>query len=301
MSSFPPLIFLTGTTASGKTAVAVEVARQCGAEIVNADAYQVYKQIPLLTAAPTQEERDAVPHHLVGFLDVTEPWDATLHYEKASAAIADIQSRGKTALVVGGSGLYLKFLSHGLSEAPPSTPELRAQLDRLSLEELVERLRSLDPEGAAATNLTNRRYVTRNLEIVQLGGKPLSHWQNNWNKPPRGPGFALHWDTPVLDRRIRERSRFLLMHGVLEEIEALGDLSSLSPTSRKTLGLSLIRDHLDGKFTLQECEDLLTLRTRQYAKRQRTWLRRESWLEPLPCSEDLTLFSFAVSLLSRLV
>lgn len=300
MSSRPSLLFLTGPTASGKTAVAVETARLLDAEIVNADAYQVYKQIPLLTATPSPEEQSAIPHHLISFLDVTENWDAMLHYEKATSAINDIQSRGKSALVVGGSGLYVKFLSHGLSEAPPANEELRAEWDNLPLEELAARLCHLDPEGAALTNLTNRRYVTRNLEIVTLGGKPLSYWRQNWQKPPAGSGFCIHWETEELDRRIRQRSEQLLQEGAVEEVKALESFPFLSATASKTLGLSQIQDYISGRLTRSECLNLLTLRTRQYAKRQRTWLRRESWLIPLERTPAVTPFSFAETLVKCL-
>lgn len=300
MSRRPSLLFLTGPTASGKTAVAVEAARLLDAEIVNADAYQVYRQIPLLTATPSREEQASVPHHLISFLDVTENWDAMLHYEKATAAINDIQARGKPALIVGGSGLYVKFLSHGLSDAPPASEELRAEWDKLPLEELAARLCRLDPEGAALTNLTNRRYVTRNLEIVTLGGKPLSFWRQNWQKPPAGPGFSIHWETEELDRRIKLRSEQLLQDGAVEEVEALSSCPALSATASKTLGLSQIKDYISGKLTRPECLDQLTLRTRQYAKRQRTWLRRESWLIPLERTPDVTPFSFAETLVKCL-
>lgn len=284
MRDLPSILFLTGPTASGKTAVALEVARQLDAEIVSADAYQVYKQLPLLTAAPTQEEQSLLPHHMIGFLDVSENWDATLHYHRASAIIREIQSRNKRALIVGGSGLYVKFLSHGLSEAPPASPELRAEWESLPLDALVSKLQSLDPEGAAATDLSNRRYVTRNLEIVTLGNKPLSYWKNNWQGKPAGPGFYLDWPTEELDDRILRRSRKLMETGIINEVASLPPVNHLSDTARKTLGLNLILSFLNREISREECTDLLYLRTRQYAKRQRTWLRRETWLTPLPCS-----------------
>lgn len=300
MSSKFPLLFLTGPTASGKTAVAVETALRYNAEIINADAYQVYRELPLLTAAPSEEERSKVPHHLVGFLSVTENWDATLHYKHAMECIREVQSRGKTALIVGGSGLYVKFLSHGIPEAPPASEELRKEWEEVPLEELAGRLAELDPEGAAATNLQNRRYVTRNLEIVVLGGKPLSYWRNNWIKEPAGPGFYLDWETEELDARIRRRSEWLMEEGAVEEVMALPPCAELSDTARKTLGLSLIQQYLGGEIDRETCRDLLALRTRQYAKRQRTWLRRETWLSPLSCREGRKGEEIAGELLSYL-
>lgn len=256
----------------------MELAEQLGrAEIVSADAYQVYRQMPILTAAPAEELLGRALHHLIGILDVTENNDAATHARRAFEAIADIQARGHTPIVTGGSGLYVKFISHGISPAPPSDAALRAELEALPVEEAVARLQALDPEGAARTNLSNPRYVRRNLEIVLLGGKPLSFWQQNWGEPA-GPGFVISCDTAALDARIAARARAMVAQGVADEVAALG---ALSDTASKTLGLSHVQAYLAGELARQELEAALALTTRQYAKRQRTWLRRETWLRPL--------------------
>lgn len=302
IAPLPQTIFITGCTASGKSAIAISVAQKLGGEIVNADAYQVYKQLPLLTAAPSIEEQQLIPHHLVGTLDVSQTWDATQHYHAATTIIKDIHSRGKYAIVTGGSGLYVKFLSHGISQAPPSEESLRQALEERSLESLVEEFSKRDPEGAAITNLANKRYVVRNLEIILLGGKPLSYWQKNWNNEPRGRGYTLSWETPLLDKRIHHRSLSLIEGGALAEVSALENHPSpLSNTAHKTLGLNIIQAHLKNEISREDCIQLLTLRTRQYAKRQRTWIKRESWLTPIPCSETLTTFCFAQSIINDLI
>lgn len=276
-------IFILGPTGCGKSAVAVELAQRLGnAEIVSADAYQVYRALPVLTAAPSAEEMAGVLHHLIGTMDVSENNDAATHARRAQACIADIQARGAIPIVTGGSGLYVKFISHGISPAPPSDPTLRAELESLPAEEAVRRLQEADPEGAAATNLLNPRYVVRNLEIVLLGGKPLSYWRNNWQPQACGPGFCLTRDVAELDSRIATRATHMLSHGAIEEVAALP--AELSPTAEKTLGLSLIREHLSGSLNRTELTTALALATRQYAKRQRTWLRREAWATPLPCN-----------------
>lgn len=273
-------IFILGPTGCGKSRLAVELAEHLGgAEIVSADAYQVYRQMPILTAAPGPELTERVLHHLIGILDVAENNDAAAHARRAADAIADIRSRGRRPIITGGSGLYVKFISHGISPAPPSDATLRAELDALSLSEAVARLQALDPAGAAATDLHNPRYVRRNLEIVILGGKPLAFWQQNWQKPPAGPGFLLTRDTAELDARIAARARSMVSHGVIDEVAALGPLSA---TASKTLGLNLVNSHLSGEINRAELEAALALTTRQYAKRQRTWLRRETWLTPIP-------------------
>ena len=272
-------IFILGPTGCGKSRLAVELAEALGdAEIVSADAYQVYRQLPILTAAPGAELRKRALHHLIGILDVSESNDAAVHARRALEAIREIESRGRRAIVTGGSGLYVKFISHGISPAPPSDPALRAELDALPEGEAVARLQQLDPEGAARTNLQNPRYVRRNLEIVILGGKPLSHWQQNWREPA-GPGFLLTRDTAELDARIARRAHKMISAGLVNEVAALG---TLSPTASKTLGLSLVQSHIAGNLSLPELLSSLALTTRQYAKRQRTWLRRETWLRPIP-------------------
>ncbi len=282
-------IFILGPTGSGKSAVAVELAEQLGdAEIVSADAYQVYRELPILTAAPGAEERARVPHHLVGFMGVEENNDAALHARRALEAIRDIAARGRRAIVTGGSGLYVKFISHGISPAPPSDPALRAKLNALPPEEAVRRLQEADPAGADATNLQNPRYVVRNLEIVLLGGKPLSYWQQNWRHGAAGPGFVITRETAELDARIARRTAAMLRGGALDEVRAVAG-KPLSATAAKTLGLPQIMQHLQGgESDTAQLQADIHLATRQYAKRQRTWLRREDWLTPLAADAAAT-------------
>lgn len=273
-------VFILGPTGSGKSAVAVELAEIFGnTEIISADAYQVYKGMPIITAAPSFEELSRVKHHLVGFMDPTENNDAAEHARRAGAIIERLQKGGMPPVLTGGSGLYVKFISHGISTAPPSDPVLREELNALSLEEAVCKLQEADPEGAANTDLHNQRYVVRNLEIVLLGGKPLSYWKNNWQEPA-GPGFCIVRDTEELDARIARRAEQMLRDGAIEEVAALEALT-LSTTASKTLGLSQVQDYLKGRLTRSELVSAISLATRQYAKRQRTWLRREKWLTPV--------------------
>lgn len=284
-TDFPSTLFLAGPTGSGKSTVAVELADMLGAEIVSSDAYQVYRELPILTAAPSPEDQVRIPHHMVSIIPVQMPWDATEHYHRAMRCMEDIHARGKTAIVTGGSGLYFKFLSHGMSEAPPGDASLRASFADYSTEELYARLTSLDPEGAAVTNSSNRRYVERNLEIVLAGGKPLSFWKQNWLKPPRGPGWVITREVPELDGRIALRAARMMQEGAVEEVSRLG---SCSATAERTLGLALIRSLLRGEISQEDCQAQLALATRQYAKRQRTWLKREHWLRELPAAPSIS-------------
>lgn len=273
-------VFVLGPTGSGKSAVAVELAEILGnAEIISTDAYQVYKRMPIITAAPTEEEQKRVKHHLVGFLDPTENNDAAEHARRAGEISSHLIRGGMLPVHTGGSGLYVKFITHGISPAPPSDMALREELNALSLEEAVRRFQEIDPEGAVSTDLCNQRYVVRNLEIVILGGKPLSYWRNNWQEPA-GPGFCLVRDTAELDARIMRRAEQMIQEGAIEEVAAL-EGTELSATASKTLGLEQIRHYLQGRLTRAELVQEIALATRQYAKRQRTWLRREKWLTPI--------------------
>lgn len=278
-------IFILGPTGCGKSAVAVELAEILdNTQIISTDAYQVYRGMPIITAAPGDEEMSRVKHHLVGFMNPTENNDAAEHARRAENIITELQKGGMPPVLTGGSGLYVKFISHGISPAPPSDPELRAELNALPLPEVVRRLQEADPEGAADTDLQNPRYVVRNLEIVLLGAKPLSYWRNNW-QAPIGPGFCLVRDTADLDARIAKRAAQMLRDGVVDEVAALEGLT-LSTTASKTLGLSQVQDYLKGRLTASELVSAISLATRQYAKRQRTWLRREKWLTPVEVSRD---------------
>ena len=273
-------VFILGPTGSGKSAVAVELAELLGyAEIISTDAYQVYKRMPIITAAPSAEEMSRVKHHLVGFMEPTENNDAAEHARRAGEISTVLQKGGMPPIHTGGSGLYVKFITHGISPAPPSDAALREELNSLSLEEVVRRLQEADPEGAANTDLCNQRYVVRNLEIVLLGGKPLSYWRNNWQEPA-GPGFCIVRDIEELDARIARRVEQMLRDGAIEEVAALEGLT-LSTTASKTLGLAQVQEYLKGRLTRSELVSAISLATRQYAKRQRTWLRREKWLTPI--------------------
>lgn len=275
----PPL-YLAGPTGSGKTAVALALARLLApSEIVNADAFQAYRGMELLTAAPAADDLLACPHHLFGVLDPSEENDAAAFARLAREAIDEISGRA-LPLVVGGSGLYLKALTHGLSPTPKGDPELRAELDGLPLETLVERYRRLDPAGASATNLKNRRYVSRNLEICLLSGRPASQWKREWTlSSPAFEGVCLRRERADLDARIAGRAAAMFASGAVSEVARLGPLSA---TAEKAIGLREIRALLRGETSEAECRESIRLATRRYAKRQETWFRRETGFVPLP-------------------
>lgn len=171
--------FIVGPTATGKSEIAADVARELGAEIVSADAFQIYRGLPLLTAKPDAATLAKAPHHLIETMSILEEMNAEKFRKLARQAISEIHSRGKIAIVAGGSGLYIKALTHGLSVAPPADPDLRTQLNELSLGDLQEKLRRLDPK--TVVDLKNRRRVVRAIEICLLSGRPASGQRNEWN------------------------------------------------------------------------------------------------------------------------
>ena len=273
--------FICGATASGKTEYALKLADKLGGEIVNGDAFQIFRGIETLSAAPSDEEKKSFPHHLFGVLEPGEHCDAGRYFEMAMPVISEIRSRGKTPIVVGGSGLYLKFLTHGPSPLPKADEAMRSEMDGQSLEELLAELVAIDPVEAAQVNRGNKRYVSRSLEICRLTGEKVSELRDGWEKKTRElekslKGVWLIRERVDLHRRIALRTKHMLAEGAIEEVAAL---SGVHGNWEKAIGVKEIRRFLSGEISREECEELIFFATRQYAKRQETWFRREKWLE----------------------
>lgn len=274
-----PVLFLVGPTAVGKSTLAVAVAERCGGEIINADAFQVYAGLDLLSAKPSAEARRGVPHHLFGLVPLGEGFNVARYLELARVCLADIARRGRPAVVVGGTGLYLKALTHGLAPLPPARPDLRAELEALDLRELGTRLNTLDPVEAATVDLKNKRRVVRAVEICLATGGRASDLRAGWNHQgeaaaePRG--FFLSRPRPELHRRVHQRVKEMFRLGVVEEVRQLPD-GALGPTAAGMIGLAEIQALLGGQITEVQCRDRLEVNTRQYAKRQCTWFQREA-------------------------
>ena len=272
----PQPFYLAGPTASGKSAVAVELARLGNAEIVNADAFQLYAGLTILTAQPPTNATLEVPHHLYSTVPISEPLDAAAYATLARPVIAEIIGRNKTPLVVGGSGLYLKALTHGLSDIPKPDPTLRAELAASPLDQLVSRLRQLDPDGADQINLKNPRYVQRAVEICLLTGKPASVVKAAWQSspPPSVNAACLTFaDRQHLYDRINDRTLAMLDSGAIDEVAAA---TGQSITAAKAIGFREIRAYQAHQLTLEEAIEAIQQATRRYAKRQLNWFRRES-------------------------
>lgn len=280
--TFSPL-FVCGATASGKTAYALRMAAELDGEIVNGDAFQLFRGIEVLSAAPSEEEKSGFPHHLFGVLEPGEKCDAGRYFEMAMPVISDIQSRGKTPIVVGGSGLYLKFLTHGPSPLPKGDAQMRVEMDARTLEDLLDELGKIDPVEAAQVNRSNKRYVSRSLEICRLTGEKVSELRDGWERKTAElekslRGVWLIRERADLHERIAQRTRQMLSDGVIEEVDALAEIHG---NWEKAIGVKEIRRYLSGEISQEQCEELIVFATRQYAKRQETWFRREKWLEQM--------------------
>src|SRR6266536_4258590 len=277
--------FLVGPTAVGKTALAIELAQRIEAEIVNADAFQIYRGLDILTAKPDAESQRRVRHHLLGQISLIETMSAAKFRKLACGALADIHSRKKNAIVVGGSGLYLKAITHGFDQVPPPDPRLREELNRLPQKELAERLQKLSPELAARTDLKNPRRVIRAIEIA-ASVIPSRIVAADAVRGPRSAtnGVLLLRDRDDLYQRINERVNAMFRDGVEEEVRALQDIG---PTAASALGLKEIRALIAGRISREECIAKIQQATRRYAKRQLTWFRHQTTFPQL----NLTPFS----------
>jgi tRNA dimethylallyltransferase len=268
----PKIFHLAGPTGVGKTALALALAERLDAEIVGADAYQIYAGLPILTAQPSPEEMRRVPHHLVGSVPASETFDAQRYADLARPILAEIAARDRPALVVGGTGLYFRALIDGFAPTPASDPALRAELEEMSLPALLERLRAADPDAPGQIDARNKRRVTRAIEIVELSGRPLSEFRNT----PRAEvsGLLLVRDREDLRRRIAANVEAMFAAGVVEEVRALGE--TVGPTAARAIGFREIQALIRGEMTRAECQEAIVTATRQYAKRQLTWFRNQT-------------------------
>lgn len=284
---------LIGPTASGKSSIAHAIARADPAwELVTVDSMQVYRGMDIGTAKPTPAEQTEVPHHL---LDLADPWDdhdLATYQAAARAVLADIERRGRRALLVGGTALYLRAVVDDLT-LPGQFPEVRAELegeaDERGVEALHDRLAELDPDAAARMEPTNRRRVVRALEVSLGSGQPFSSFGPGLDAHPATPFrlVGLRWDRSELDERIATRYRHQLDQGFLDEVRRLVDARRpLSRSAGQALGYKELAGHVRGECTLDEALDLAVRRTRRFARRQERWFRRDPRIHWVDISGD---------------
>ncbi len=290
---FHRALYLTGPTASGKSAVGVELARSIGAEVIALDSMTLYRGMDIGTAKPTPAERRDVPHHLI---DVLDPWESASVAEYrtwAAGAIERIEDRGKPVVFVGGTALYLKALLRGLFTGPGADPEVRlrleAEADRIGETALHAQLATVDPLSAARLHPNDRRRVIRALEVAEITGRPLSTFQTEHDQPaPAGVVvYALERPRPELHARIDQRVVQMLDHGLIDEVRALTEAPRpIGPVAARGVGYSEVIAYLAGHLSREEMIARIQARTRQFAKRQGTWFRGLAEVRPWPLSGD---------------
>ncbi|MCE5293012.1 MAG: tRNA (adenosine(37)-N6)-dimethylallyltransferase MiaA [Chlamydiales bacterium] len=280
------VIILAGPTGSGKTSLSLELAEKLGAEIVSSDSMQVYKGMDIGTAKATKEEQERVPHHLIDIRDILEPLNVKDYYEEAMAACRDILMRGRTPIIVGGTGFYIHSLLYGPPAGPGCDPEVRATLqqeeERYGIDLLFDKLSKFDPEYTATISRNDRHKILRALEIIEISGRKVSSFEWKSRKQQSFFDFRpwfLHWPREILYQRLEKRCDDMLSYGLLEEVVAL-DRAGIrkNHTACQAIGYRQTLDFLDTAQTpadYQEYVRQLKIASRHLAKRQFTWFRKE--------------------------
>lgn len=273
--------FLTGPTASGKSAVAIELARMIDGEILSLDSMAVYRSLDIGTAKPSPAERQAVPHHLIDLLEPTEDFSVAQYVDAAQLAVRQVLDRRRRPLFVGGSPLYLKAILRGLFDGPPADWDFRGELEEIARQQgsptLHARLATVDPAAAARLHPNDTRRLIRALEVYHRLGRPISSLQTQFAAAHAAASnrvYVLDWPRDELHRRINARVDAMLAAGWVDEVRRLLAAGrALSRTASQAVGYREILEHLSGQRDLAETAGLIKQRTRRFAKRQLTWLR----------------------------
>ncbi len=278
-----PLRFLVGPTATGKSDLALELAERSGAEIVSLDSMLVYRGMDVGTAKPDAAARARVRHHVLDVVDPPERFTVQRYLAEVRAALVDIHTRGRRALFVGGTGLYLKILLAGLFDGPETDPIVRdrwsARYDELGGLALHAELRAIDSLSAERLHPNDKKRIVRALEVFEQTGRPLSDWQREWRAPDvRRAHFIVGLDSAVheIDRAIERRTAAMLEHDWVGEVRRIQSSGGFGPTSIQALGYADVLELALGRIDRDECARRVALATRQFARRQRTWFRKFS-------------------------
>ena len=295
-------MLIAGPTAVGKSEVALALADRIGGEIISVDSMQVYRGLDVGTAKPSPAERQRVRHHLIDVVELNDLFDAARFSKLAHAAVTDIQQRGRIPILCGGTGFYFKAFLEGLGEAPSANAALRAELETTPLPELLRELEQNDPVTFATIDRQNPRRVVRALEVIRLTGRPFSAQRSRWHseRPALNsePFFGLTRSSDDLRARIDARVDAMFARGLAQETEQLLKRGlAENKTAMQAIGYRQVVEHLRHERSLEETITLVKQRTRQFAKRQMTWFRRQFRLEWLHCAPQASPESVADKLL----
>ena len=287
----PKVVIIGGPTGIGKTAVAIRVAQRFGGEIVNADSMQIYRKMDTGTAKPTPEEQALVKHHLIDIINPDQPFDAVRFADMAGKIITQLVEKQILPLVVGGTGLYIKALVHGLFRENSSDPEVRKELHQIAEthgpEHLYRNLKQIDPATADRLHPNDTFRIIRALEVYRITGAPISDFHNTHrfsDRPYRTLKIGLDMDRKILYDRINSRVEAMIDEGLAEEVKQLLVIGySAELKSMQSIGYRHMTDFIEGRLEWDEALDTMKRDTRRYAKRQLTWFRKDAemiWFHP---------------------
>jgi tRNA dimethylallyltransferase len=294
------LIVICGATATGKSDLSISLAQKIDAEIINADSMQLYKGMDIGTAKISTEEQRGIPHHMLDLLEVNQDANVAWYQDKARSVISDIHARGKDAIIVGGTGLYIKAILDELN-FPDTDPVVRAELElefaTKGIAPLFERLEKLDPAAALAIDKANSRRVIRALEVIKITGKPFTANlpREESSRYPYAKQFGLVMDRDSLSERISLRVDRMWEKGFVQEVKKLLTAGIMQgTTAQRALGYAQVIAQIEGKVTQEEAQEETKRATRQYARRQETWFSRDeriTWISPVQNSLERILES----------
>ena len=289
--------FLTGPTASGKSRVALDLAERIDAEIISVDSMAVYRGMDIGTAKPTSDQRERIPHHLIDLIEPTSEYSVSQFVVDAHSKADEVRARGKNVLLVGGTPLYIKTLFCGMFLGPPADWEFRAAVEadvaKFGIESLRKRLEQVDPLSAFKILDGDVRRMTRALEVAKITGRPLSHWQNQFEQV-QGPTscrcFALAWDRAQLHGRVNQRVDGMFHRGLLDEVKALiVKFGTLGRTAAQAVGYKEPMEFLKGAVNEKEMVEQVKAHTRQFVRRQEIWFRSMPSIQRVPIASELDL------------
>ncbi len=287
------VIFIVGPTATGKTEVAYLLAKKIGAEIISCDSMLVYQEPKIATAKPPQKILSEVKHHFIDIISVTQTYSVYQYYQEASKLIKDFHARGQPVVVCGGTGLYFKALLDGIFIQSKKDPKMRDNLykeaEKLGLEKMYQKLAEVDPVTSEKISKNDKKRIIRALEVFYLTGEPISEKKKEaegfWAELPCKV-FGLDLERQSLYQKINERTDWMFEQGIVDEVkELLG--KKLSLTAAKIISINEVKNYLEGKINIEEARETIKKNTRNFAKRQLTWFRKDSrinWIN-VECKE----------------